>query len=384
MKYIDAVRCALALAVLAAAGCGGKDGAGAADAAPAAGALSTTALVLSPTDVVTAARDSLRAGVVVSGTLQPYRVVDVRAQVPGVLTGLRVDRGTAVGAGEVVAVIQAAGIQGQAAGARAAVASARAALALAARQLESARKLHDAGAMSDIEFQQAKAADEAAEAQLAAAQAQSAGAQEAASRAKVTAPLAGRVSARAVSDGEAVSPGQLLLTLVNSGILELAGQVPADDAVRIRPGMPVEFTVDAYPGRTLRGSVARVEPTADPDTRQVGVYVRLPNPAGALVGGLFATGRILTGTASESVVLPAAAVRGEGAGAYVWRISGGRAERRAVNLGARDEARGVVQVLSGISAGDRVVAAPGDLTEGQQVRINAAAPAAAGPDVRGS
>src|SRR5690606_1161771 len=166
-----------------------------------------------------------------------------------------------------------------------------------------------AGAMSEFEFRGAQAAREAAQAQLAAARAQAAGAGEQAQRATITAPIAGEVSNRQVSEGEAVNPGQPLFTVVNTEILELAGQVPVNQAAGVRVGQPVEFSLSAYPGRTFRGEVARVEPTADPATRQVGVYVRLPNPGRQLVGGQFATGRILSGGETEAVVVPATALR---------------------------------------------------------------------------
>src|SRR5690606_21047335 len=109
-------------------------------------------------------------------TLNPYRIVEVRAQVPGVVANLRVDRGDAVRDGQTMAVIQAEGIRSQAAGAVAGAAAAEANLALAQQQLESARTLHGAGAMSDIDLRAAQASFEAARAQLASANAQAAGA----------------------------------------------------------------------------------------------------------------------------------------------------------------------------------------------------------------
>src|SRR5690606_2133122 len=225
-----------------------------------------------------------------------------------------------------------------AAGAQAGVAAAEAQMALAARQLESARTLHQAGAMSEIDFRGAQTQYEAAQAQLAAARAQAVGAGEQARRATVTAPFAGEVSQRQANEGEAVNPGQPIFTVVDTRILELAGQVPVNEAALVRAGQPVEFTLSAYPGRSFRGEVARVEPTADPETRQVGVYVRLPNADRALVGGLFATGRILTGATSNSVAVPVAAVRTQGNETFVWVIENGTAVRRPVTLGTRDEA----------------------------------------------
>src|SRR5690606_23975999 len=114
---------------------------------------------------------------------------------------------------------------------------------------------------------------EAAQAQLASAQAQATGATEQARRTTVTAPFAGEVSKRTVNLGEAVNPGGTMFTVVNSSILELAGQVPVDQAAQVREGMPVVFTLDAYPGREFSGTVARVSPVADPGTRQVGVVM---------------------------------------------------------------------------------------------------------------
>ena len=352
--------------------CGG-DGDEQETAALAAAESTGTVATLNAADIATATREDVGASVIVTGSLNPYRIVDVRAQVPGVLTSLTVDRGSVVQQGQAVARIEAEGIRGQAAGARAAVAAARAQLALANRQMESARKLHAAGAMSDIEFQQATTAYEAAEAQVAAAEAQALGAGESARRATVVAPISGEVSQRMASQGEAVSPGQTLLTIVDSRILELAGQVPVNQAARIQPGQTVEFTLDAFPGRVLTGRVARVDPTADPATRNIGVYVQVPNADRSLLGGLFATGRIAVGGTSEAVVIPIAALRADASGDFVWAIANDQITRRAVVVGARDEARGVVQIVQGLEAGTQVIAVPGEVREGMPVRVTASA-----------
>lgn len=363
-------------AVLLLAGCRGD---GTADAAP-----ETVAdtLVLGAQDVATAERGALTTGVTLSGSLDPYRVVEVRAQVPGIVQAIRADRGESVRQGSVMAVIEAEGIRGQATGARAAVAAAEANLALASQQLESARTLYDAGALSEIDFRGAQAAYEAARAQLAAARGQAAGASEQARRATVSAPITGQVSRRQVSQGEAVNPGQALFTIVNTQFLELAGQVPVTDAAGVKVGQPVEFSLVSQRGRTFRGEVARVDPTADPSTRQVGVYLRLSNTDLGLVGGQFATGRVVTGSQTEVVVVPAGAVREESGRQFVWAIDGGSVGRKAVTITGRDDSRGVVAV-SGIDAGQRVVVALGDLEEGTPVVLGSA-PASAVRDTGGS
>lgn len=372
-----AIRAAALAALLAPlAACGG---AGEAKEAEAAAPAAAQALELAPGDVAEATLTPLAAGVALTGSLEPYRVVEVKAQVPGVVAGLSVDRGSAVRQGQTLARIEAQGIQSQAGGARAQVAGAEAQVALARRQLESARTLHGAGAMSEIDLKAAETQYQAALAALGAARAGATGAAEQASRTRIVSPLTGRVSVRAASEGEAVNVGQSIVTVVDSRWLELRGQVPVDQAAAVREGQPAEFSLVAYPGRAFRGTVSRVDPVADPGTRQVGVTLRLPNEDGTLIAGLFASGRVVTGGDRQALTVPAAAVRGQGADQHVLVIEGDSVVRRTVTLGSRDDARGVVAVDGGLSAGERVIVSPGVVPAGAKVRVRAAGATPAAP-----
>jgi membrane fusion protein, multidrug efflux system len=352
--------------LLVVAACGGSD-----DETPetAAAAAAPDEVVLQPTDIAVVQPTRITGGIVLTGTLNPERIVQVRTQVPGIVGRLAVDRGDPIRTGQLIAVIQAEGIRSAAAGALAQVSAAEANVALARQRLESARTLHSRGAISDIDLQAAEAAYEAAQGQLAAARAQSSSAAESARRANITSPIAGEVSDRHVNQGEVVNPGDPLVTVVNTTQLELAGQVPVQSAARVQRGQTVEFTVDAYPGQVFEGVVARVEPTADPSTRQVGVYLRLPNPGGRIVGGVFATGRVLSEVADSVLAVPAGAIRTQDAGTYVWLIEQNRLTRRPVVTGVREESTGLVEIVSGLSAGDRVLAVPGAMAEGTPVRF---------------
>ncbi len=369
-----------ALLVVGAAACGGKEGSAAETKAAEEAAAAENVTVLGPGDVATAQTTRLAAGVALTGSLEPFRTAEVKAQVPGVVSGLSVDRGSSVGEGQVLARIQAQGITSQAAGARSGVAAAEAQVSLARRQLESARTLFQAGAMSELDFRAAETQFQAAQAQLAAARSSATGASEQAGRTAVRAPFAGQVSVRTANEGEAVNVGATILTVVSSRYLELRGQVPVDQANQVRQGQPAEFTLVAFPGRTFTGTVARVDPVADPGTRQVGVTLRLPNEGGQLIAGMFASGRVVTGGDVEAVTVPIAAVRGTGADSHVLVVQGDAVVRRAVTLGARDDARGVVAISQGVNAGERVIVSPGVVPEGQKVRVQgagASAPAAA-------
>ena len=372
--HASAVR-RLALAGVAslslAAACGKKDAAAAdSTAGPA-------PIVLSPQDIGTAESRMLGAAVLLSGNLDPAEIVQLKAQIPGTVAGVRVDRGSHVVRGQVLAVIEAQGIRSQAAGAQAQVAAARAQLAVAQQRLAASKRLFDAGAISAIEYRTAQANAEAAEAQVAAAQAGAAGASESAARATITSPISGTVSQRAVSGGEAVNPGADLFTVVNANELELAGQVGVQDAARVRTGQSVTFALDAYPNQQFRGRVARVDPTADPATRQVGIYVRLANPGNRIVGGQYARGRIETGGTTRSVVLPEAALTsrtGDSATAFV--LVGNKVSRRTVAVGARDEGSGLVAVQSGVNEGERYLINPStDIGDGTVVSIAGDKPA---------
>lgn len=346
------------------AGCGGGSEA-------AEGLRDETVVVLGPRDVTPARLSEVATGVALTGSLQPYRVVNVFAQVPGTVNGINFDRGERVTRGAVLASIEADGIRSQATGAEAAVAAAEAGLVLAERQLESARTLFEAGAMSELDLRGAEANHAAAKAQLEAARAQAAGAGESARRTLVTAPITGVVSDRQVESGEAVNPGQKLFTVVNSDELELAGQVPVESAGWLRAGLPVVFELRSLPGQTFEGRVARVDPVADGGTRQVGVYVRMPNPDGRIVGGQFATGRVMGERLADAVVVPESAVRESEGMAYLLVIDGGTVVRREVQLGARDVSSGVVAITAGLEAGELVLTAPGaSLPPGTRVRVN--------------
>lgn len=340
------------------------------------------AVVLQPTDIAVVQRTRITGGIVLTGTLNPERIVEVRTQVPGIIGRLAVDRGDPIRPGQLIAVVEAEGIRSAAAGALAQVSAAEANLALARQRLQSARTLHERGAISQIDLQAAEAAYEAAVGQLAAARAQASSASESARRANITSPIGGEVSNRHVNQGEAVSSGDPLVTVVNTTQLELAGQVPVQSAARVQRGQTVEFTVDAYPGQVFEGVVARVDPTADPATRQVGVYLRLPNPNGRIVGGVFATGRVLSEVADSVLAVPSGAVRTQDEGTYVWLIEQKHLTRRPVVTGVRDDATGLVEIVSGLRAGDRVLAVPGAMQEGTPVRFSneggPASPAEAG------
>jgi multidrug efflux pump subunit AcrA (membrane-fusion protein) len=119
-------------------------------------------------------------------------------------------------------------------------------------------------------------------------------------------------------------------------------------------GAKVLFDVRGYP-RPFVGRLDRIAPQTDPTTRQLPIYVSIPNIAGQLVGGLYAEGRVVSSSAT-GLVVPINAVNMKGDQPWVLRIVSGKTERVNVTLGLRDPRTERVQVISGVAAGDTLLA----------------------------
>ena len=312
----------------------------------------------------------LQSGPTVSGAIMPEREAAVRAQVGGSVLQIYADQGQAVRRGQTLARIEAGGLQDVFLSARAGVTAASNNADIARRELARSEKLLAAGAIAERDIEQARRSAIAANAALADARARLATAQKQVGNTVITAPINGVVSERPISAGDVVQPGALLFSVVDPSSMRLEGSVPAEQLSQVRLGAPVTFTVNGYPGRTFTGRVTRVNPTADPATRQVRIVISIPNAEGRLVGGLFATGRL----ASEShtgMLVPATAVDSRSNVPAVFRIKGGKVERVPVQLGLRDDASEQVEIASGVQVGDTVLlgAAQG-ITVGTIVKVS--------------
>jgi membrane fusion protein, multidrug efflux system len=338
----------------------------------------TETMVVGPENIAVAANGSIMTGPSISGTLEPDREAVLRAQVSGSVLQTYADQGQAVNAGTVLARIDASGIQDAYTSARAGLVSARNAADVAAKDLARNEKLLAVGAIAERDIDQSRRASIAAQAALEDANSRLATAEKAYRSTTVTSPFNGIVSERPVSAGDVVQPGTALFTVVDPSSMRLEASVPAEQLASIRIGVPVDFTVSGYPGRQFVGRITRINPTADPTTRQVRIYVSIPNEGRALVGGLFANGRMSTAT-KMGLVVPQAAVDVRGSIPSVMRVKQGKAEKVPVKIGLTDKTSETIEVLSGIQPGDTLLmgAAMG-ITPGTPVRISAptASPAA--------
>ncbi len=335
--------------------------------------------VVGAENVAVVARDLVSTGPTLSGALTPERAATLRAQAGGTVTAVYAEAGQRVTRGQSLARVETTGLPDQVASARAQVAAARANYAVAQRNAERNDRLLAAGAIAPRDAEATRAQATASQAQLSAAQAQLVTAQRQLTNANAEAPFTGIVATRSVNVGDVVSPGTALYTVIDPSSMQLTGSVPADQLSQVRLGQAVNFTVTGYPGRTFTGRITRVAPVADPTTRQVQIIASLPNAGNALVGGLYAEGRVSADT-HEALVVPQDAVDQRGVRPVVVRLRGGRTERVPVDLGLLDQAKERQEIRGTVAAGDTLLRGPAQaLAPGSLVRVAAAANDRAAP-----
>lgn len=359
-----AVPVLLLAAALCSSGCGRKEKEARRKAAEA-----PPPIVLGPEDTALVARGEVRTGPLLTGTLTAQRQAVLRAQIAGSVLRLTAQPGETVGRGAVLARLDSSALTDAYGSARAAVTSARSALGVARREAGRQRTLVAAGAVAQRDVEAAQQAQVAAEANLAQARSQLASAEKQLQYTAVTAPFAGVVSERAASEGDAVQPGTALLTVVDPSSLELEAAISAEELGGLRLGSSVTFTVTGYGDRTFRGRISRINPSADPITRQVRVYATLPNEGNRLVAGLYGEGRVESAS-RVGLVLPAAAIDRRMAKPAVLAVRDGKVVRIEVALGLVDDREQKVELRSGVKAGDVVlVGAAQEIQPGTAVQL---------------
>ncbi len=347
-------------------------------AAPAENVDSSPAVVqLAPENVSTAVTAELTSGPFVSGQLAPAREATVRAQTGGALVSLTVDRGRTVQRGQVIGRISARDLDDAMTSAQAAVKSAEAALVVARSEAARTESLVAGGALAARDLEQARNMVTAAEAQVAAARSREASVRQQLDDTTVRAPISGVVSERPANAGDIVSPGTALVTIIDPSSMRLEAAVASDQVALVRPGAKVRFRIRGVSDEEFTGTIDRLSPTADPVTRQVMIFVTLPNISGKLIAGLFAEGRVDAET-RRGVIVPLGAVDESGPTPLITRIRDGKAERVSVTLGLRQSEAELIEVTSGIAEGDVVIlGAARTLAPGTPVRVVGAIPTTA-------
>jgi RND family efflux transporter MFP subunit len=345
----------------------------------------------------------------VSGTLAPDEQVTVSVKVGGRLASIAVDLGSVVKRDEVIARVEATDYQLRVEQAASALAQARALLGLppepgergdavdlelsetslvreaqatfeeARANLERARTLVEQRMIAAADYETAKATFVRAESAVARAREEIRNRQAAVRQrsfelraarqqladAAIRSPLDGVVQERHALAGEYLAAGSSVATVVRVNPLRMRAEVPERDAPLIRVGQTVTVALDGTDARH-EGRVVRIAPALDEQNRALMIEAEVANP-GTLRPGTFARAEIAVEGASEVPVVPASAVVTFAGIDKVITVEKDKAVEKEIETGRRSEQW--TEVLSGVAVGDSVVVEPGNLQQGQPVRV---------------
>lgn len=336
-------------------------------------------LLIAPEDLITLTSASLASGPSITGSVQPERRADLRAEIPAVVLQVLKENGDNVRRGELLVRLDDTAIRDALASAEANVRASTQALEQATRQFERVKTLRGSGMASAQAYDDAETRKNNAQSEVEAARTRAAQAKQQLQRTEIRAPFDGVVSDRRVSAGDTAQIGKELLKVIDPNSLRLEGMVSADSIGEVKAGQAVSFRVNGYGDQVFAGKVRRVNPSANPTTRQVELQVDFVDRNQPKLAGLYAEGQIETASA-EGITLPASALVREGDKASVWRVNAKTStlERTAVIVGERDNRTGHIVLKQGVNAGDRVIRHPSaTLRDGQKVEFAKPAGAAA-------
>ena len=323
-----------AAGVILAAGCGAED-----DPGSLGGGL---AMPPTPVETVAAQTRAVADQFAAIGTLEAGEHVTVVSQIDGTVTSLPFREGDPIGAGDVIARLDATQTAAE-------VRRAEAVLAQRRAHHDRVRAIVEKGAGAPQDLDDAAAALQVAEADLALQRARL-------DKTVVTAPFAGLVGTRRISAGAFVRAGEPLTDLARVRDLRLFFAVPERYLGKLRRGLLVTVTTTAFPGYELTGRIDAVEPVVDPGTRSARVMARLDNPERLLRPGMSADVTAILGQRASAVTVPSEAVFASGADHFAYVVGeDNTAMRRPLQLGTRTAE--YVEVTGGIAAGELVVRA---------------------------
>ena len=282
------------------------------------------------------------------GSLTAVHQVTVSSEVAGQITDIGFDGGAAAGKGDVL-------VQLNDSSERADLVSFQAQQKLAELALQRGIELQKRGNFADAQLDQLRSQYDVAAAAVDRTRAMIA-------KKKVRAPFDGMLGVREVEVGQYLAPGQAITGLTDLSQLYVNLSVPEQERPKLLVGQDVLLTVDAYPGRTFNGQIEVIDPQITSEARTVRVQALVSNPDRALSPGMFAKAKVVLPPIPNVLTLPETAVGNSLYGDFAFLVVADSSEgkerlvAKRVQLTTGDHFEGRVAVLTGLKAGDRVVA----------------------------
>jgi membrane fusion protein, multidrug efflux system len=273
-----------------------------------------------------------------TGSLLPDEEVDLAFEISGKITGLFFEEGSRVKKGDLLAKLNDDQLQAQ-------LMKLKAQIKLSREREFRQRQLLEKGAASQENYDQAATELLVLEADIKLLEARIA-------QSELRAPFDGIVGLRMISEGAIAGSQTNIVRLVKTNPLKVVFSIPERYAGEVRPGFPIEFTVDGLP-QTFRAKVYAIDPKVDMLTRTIQVKALYPNDNEELKPGRFAQVTAILSQIDRAIAIPSEAVIPEMAGEKVFVYKNGQAEERRIEIGLRTES--LVQVRSGLEFGDTLL-----------------------------
>lgn len=313
-------------------------------------------------EVLQLATVSLVRSIPVTGTLNATAQTLVKSRVSGDIRAIDVREGMSVTLGQQVASIDPTEFDLRVAEREAALRSAEAQLEQARRTLANNQALLEKNFISQNAFDNARWGVDVALAARDSAASLLGQARKSLADTRILAPMAGVVAQRFVQPGEKVSPDNRIISIIDLSSMEAELPVPAADAGAIRVGQTVRLQIEGIADPFV-GRVTRINPATQSGTRAISLYLSLDRSDVRLRAGLFVQGLLALERRDNVIAVPPAAVRDQAGRRFVYVIEQGVIAEREVRLGLVDESAqavsgrpGLVEVISGLAAGERIVA----------------------------
>ena len=290
------------------------------------------------------------------GTLKANESVSVTANVTETVSAIHFDDGQRVEAGQIL-------VEMTSAEEHALLEEARARVAEAERQYDRVKSLVAQRSASESLLDERKRDLDTARALLVAIESRLADR-------LVKAPFAGVLGLRNISPGALVEPGDLITTLDDDSLMKLDFSVPSVFLPDLEPGLRIEAQARAYGDRRFAGEIRSIDSRVDPVTRSIQVRALFPNPNRTLKPGVLMQVALLRNP-RDAMVVPESALLHQGRDHFVIAVADGDvAEQRQVRIGARRP--GSVEVLHGLTAGDRIITHGNDkVRTGHKIAVQA-------------
>lgn len=302
------------------------------------------------------------------GQIESETAPFVAAEIAGRIVKLHADVGQRVRAGQVLAELDTADQQISQAAATAEVARVQALLDNQERLVQRYRKLVQENFVSQTMLETNESQLAALRAQLAAAQSQQQAAARGLSKARVTAPVAGRIESRAIAPGDYVTVGKPLFQIATTDALRVHVPFPETVAAQLKPGLPVRLRTPAT-DLAVTGRIRELRPMINNESRAVDVIIDVPN-TGQWRPGASVNAAVVVGTRPEALLVPELSLVQRPAGEVVYVVSDGKAMQRKVQVGQRQQ--GMAEILAGLRAGETVaVDGAAFLTDNTPVTVQA-------------